>query len=399
MLVASVVFMACYAYDSHRILIKLVFQWCEAKKMKKNILSIAVAATLSLAAFSAMAEDMYRGAWYAVPGVSYMNTDSDLDADNGAGAFIKLGKELSESWDIQGGLGYNRAGEDTGVAGVGDRYKQTTLGLDALYMFSRSNFRPFLLAGLGAARNNVDYSNLAISDKSKTSWLANVGLGAQYLINDTFGLQADLRHQWTRSNAKSVGVFDADGTIGNTLLSLGGIFRFGAPAPMPVAAVEPAPAAPVAAPAPAPVVAAPAPTPAPVVVCKPTLETITIAAEKLFGFDKAQLQDDGKAALDEAAGKIKANADIELVLVTGHTDRLGSDKYNQNLSERRANQVKAYLVSQGVDASRLQAVGKGESEPVVACDGVKGSKALKECLQPNRRVVLSAEKQRETGCK
>ena len=270
-------------------------------------------------------------------------------------------------------------------------------------MFSRDKFRPFLLAGLGAARNNVDYSNLAISDKSKTSWLANVGLGAQYLINDTFGLQADVRHQWTRSNAKAAGVFDADGTVGNTLLSLGGIFRFGAPAPMPVAVAEPvAEPAPVVAAAPAPV-AAPepvvAPEPAPVVACKPTLETITIAAEKLFGFDKAQLQDDGKAALDDAATKIKANADIELVLVTGHTDRLGSDAYNQKLSERRANQVKAYLVAQGVDAGRLQAAGKGESEPVVACDGVKGGKALKACLQPNRRVVLSAEKQRETGCK
>jgi OOP family OmpA-OmpF porin len=129
------------------------------------------------------------------------------------------------------------------------------------------------------------------------------------------------------------------------------------------------------------------------------METITIAAEKLFGFDKAKLQDLSAGILDGVVAKLKANPDIELVLVTGHTDRLGSDKYNQKLSERRANEVKNYLVSQGVDASRLQAVGKGESEPVVACDGVKGTKALKECLQPNRRVVLSAEKQRETGCK
>jgi OOP family OmpA-OmpF porin len=87
--------------------------------MKKNLINIAVATSLSLAAFSVAAEDMYRGAWYAVPGVSYMNTDSDLDADNGSGAFISIGKELSESWDIQGRLGYNRADEDTNIAGVG----------------------------------------------------------------------------------------------------------------------------------------------------------------------------------------------------------------------------------------------------------------------------------------
>ncbi|MDO9052031.1 MAG: OmpA family protein [Methylotenera sp.] len=368
--------------------------------MNKTLINIAVAAMLGVSTFAASAEDMYRGAWYAVPGVSYMNTDSDLDANNGGGAFIKLGKEISQSWDIQGGLGYNSASEDTNIAGVGGRYKQTTLGVDALYMFSRDKFRPFLLAGLGAARNNVDYSNIAITDKSKTSWLANVGVGAQYLFNDTFGLQADLRHQWTRSNAKATGTtFDADGTIGNTLLNLGGIFRFGAPAPMPVVvAPEPAPA--VIAPRPEPIAVVeptPAPTPAPE-ACKPTLETITISAEKLFGFDKSKLKDDGKSALDDAVAKIKANPDIELVMVAGHTDRIGSEAYNQKLSERRANQIKDYLVSQGVDANRLQAVGKGESEPVVECTGAKGKK-LVECLAPNRRVVLSAEKQRESGCK
>lgn len=369
--------------------------------MRKNIINIAVAASLGLAAFAASADDMYRGAWYLVPGVSYMDTDSDLDANNGGGAFIKLGKELSEKWDIQAGLGYNRASEDTNIPGAGGRYKQTTLGIDALYMFSRDKFRPFLLAGLGVARNNVDYSGIpTIEDRSKTSWLANVGLGAQYLFNDSFGLQADLRHQWSRSNAKAPGTsFDADGTIGNTLLSLGGIFRFGAPAaaaPLPAAEPIPEPVA-AAEPAPAP---APEPAPAPVAEpCKPQFETVTISAEKLFGFDKSKLQDGSKPILDEAAAKLKANPDIGLVLVTGHTDRIGSEAYNQKLSERRAKQVKEYLVSQGVDAARLQAVGKGESEPVVACDGVKGRKKLIECLQPNRRVVISAEKQVEKGCK
>ena len=374
--------------------------------MKKNIIGLAVATTLGLAAFAASAEDMYRGAWYAVPGVSYMHTDRDLEAKNGGGAFISLGKELSESWDLQGRLGYDRASEDTGIAGVGGKYKQTQLGLDALYMFSRSNFRPFLLAGLGAARNNVDYTLAGSNiDSKKTSLMGNLGLGFQYLVNDSFGLQADVRQVWSKAdiivNNGVVGPRD-NSTIANTLVNLGGIFRFGAPAPVAMAAPEPAP---IVAPEPAPIVApepAPAPVvepaPAPVAACKPTLETVTVAAEKLFGFDKAKLKDEGKAALDEVAAKIKANADIELVMVTGHTDRIGSDKYNQKLSERRANQVKNYLVAQGVEASRLQAVGKGESEPVVACAGVKGKKLI-ECLAPNRRVVMSAEKTRETGCK
>jgi len=364
--------------------------------MKKNILGLAVATALSLTALSANAEDMFRGSWYAVPGASYMNTDSDLDADNGAGGFLAIGKELSESWDLQGRLGYNRADEDTNIAGAGGKYKQTTLGLDALYMFSRDKFRPFLLAGLGAARNNVDYSGLALDDKSKTSWLAGLGLGAQYLFNDTFGLQADLRHQWSKAKARSVANgIDADGTIGNTLFNLGGVFRFGAPAPVVAeAAPEPAPVAAAPEPMPEP---APAPAPEPV-KCEPKMDTITVDAAKLFGYDKANLIAEGKAALDEAAAKIKANPEIKTVTVTGHTDRIGSEAYNQKLSERRAKQVAEYLAAQGVDAGIITATGKGESEPVVQCVGNKATKKLIQCLAPNRRVEIKAEGQKETGC-
>ncbi len=369
--------------------------------MNKNLMGLAVAAALSLSAFAAQADDMYRGAWYAVPGISYMNTDSDLDADNGGGGFIAIGKELSPSWDLQGRLGYNRASEDTGIPGVGGKYKSTQLGLDALYMFSRDKFRPFLLAGLGATRNDIDYSMPAgfdISDKSKTSWMASLGLGAQYLFSDSFGLQADVRHQWSRAKAEITDLATGEkvsdsGSIGNTLLNLGGVFRFGAPAPVVAeAAPEPAPVA--AAPEPAP---EPAPAPEPV-KCTPKMDTITVGAEKLFGFDKANLKDEGKAALEDAAAKIKANPEITVVVVTGHTDRIGSDAYNQKLSERRANQVKDYLIAQGVNGSLIEAVGKGESEPVVECAGNKATKKLVSCLQPNRRVTIQAEGKKEAGC-
>lgn len=358
--------------------------------MKKNMIAVAVATTLGLATFAAAAEDMYRGAWYAVPGVSYLDTDSDLDANNGGGAFIKLGKELSEHWDIQGGLGYNRASEDTNIAGVGGRYKQTTLGLDALYMFSREKFRPFVLAGLGIARNDVDYTNLVgLRDRSNTSWLANVGIGAQYLFTDNFGLQADLRHQWTRADARAPGTsFDADGTIGNTLFNLGAIFRFGAPAPVVAALPDPAPIPeitpePAPAPAPAPV-AAPEP-------CQPKFETVTLQAEKLFGFDKAKLNESALSEINDVVQTLKEHPEFDVVVVTGHTDRIGSEQYNQKLSEKRAQIVKQYIVDQGIDAGRIRAVGKGELQPIVECKGVKG-KALIECLAPNRRVVITGER-------
>jgi OOP family OmpA-OmpF porin len=367
--------------------------------MRNNLIKIAVTATLGLAALSASAEDMYRGAWYALPGISYMNTDKDINASNGGGAFIKFGKELSPSWDIQGGLGYNTSNEN-GIAGASGRYKQTTLGLDALYMFSREQLRPFMLVGAGVARNKLDYSipapNDGLSD-TKTGWMANVGLGAQYLVNDTFGLQADVRQQWSRAkggvskNLDGTNISDTE-TVSSTLVSLGGIFRFGAPKPMPVVvAAEPAPM-PYVAPEPAPVSE---PTPVPVAVvqpCKPKFETVTISAEKLFGFDKSKLQEGSKPILDGVVAKLKEHEEFKLVMVNGHTDRIGSEAYNQKLSERRANEVKEYIVSQGIDASRLQAIGKGESDPVVDCKGVKGKKLI-ECLAPNRRVVILDEEQ------
>jgi OOP family OmpA-OmpF porin len=197
--------------------------------MKNNRHFIAAMLSLfGLLAGDASAEDAYSGAWYAVPGVSLMDTDKDLAAKNGGGASIRLGKELSPHWDIQSGLSYARANDD--LASGSGRYKQTSLGMDALYMLGRDSFRPFLLTGLGVANNKLDYSTTpVVQDKSKTSWLANIGLGAQYLFNDSFGVQADVRQQWTRSNAKAGSVLDAGGTVGNTLLNLGGVFRFPAP--------------------------------------------------------------------------------------------------------------------------------------------------------------------------
>ena len=160
---------------------------------------------------------------------------------------------------------------------------------------------------------------------------------------------------------------------------------------MPIAEPEPAPAPePVAEPEPAP-----APEP---VACVPNNETITVSAEKLFGFDKANLKAEGKAALDEAAAKIKANPELKAVIVTGYTDRIGSDAYNNKLSARRAKMVADYLVAQGVDSSIISSEGIGKADPVVECAGKKVTKKLISCLQPNRRVTIKSEGTKQSGC-
>ena len=133
----------------------------------------------------------------------------------------------------------------------------------------------------------------------------------------------------------------------------------------------------------------PAKAAAPVAGVKPSGEKITVAADALFDFDKAVLRPEGKAKLDELVAKAGA-IKLEVILVVGHTDRIGSAAYNQKLSERRAAAVKTYLVSKGIEANRVYTEGKGLTQPVTGdkCKGKAKTKALIECLQPDRRADI-----------
>jgi OOP family OmpA-OmpF porin len=140
----------------------------------------------------------------------------------------------------------------------------------------------------------------------------------------------------------------------------------------------PAPKPAVTPPPPPPPPAKPAPKPAP--KPKPVAEKVTLAADVLFDFDKSVLKPEGKSKLDDLAQKVKA-INLEVVIAIGHTDSIGSDAYNQKLSVRRAESVKAYLVSKGVEPNRIYTEGKGEKQPVA-------SNKTKEGRQKNRRVEI-----------
>ena len=142
------------------------------------------------------------------------------------------------------------------------------------------------------------------------------------------------------------------------------------PKPAPARVVTPPP------PPPPPAKPAPAPKPKP----KPVAEKVTLAADVLFDFDKSVVKPEGKSKLDDLAQKVKA-INLEVVIAIGHTDSIGSDAYNQKLSVRRAESVKAYLVSKGGEPNRIYTEGKGEKQPVA-------SNKTKEGRQKNRRVEI-----------
>ncbi len=122
---------------------------------------------------------------------------------------------------------------------------------------------------------------------------------------------------------------------------------------------------------------------------KPAAEKVTLAADALFDFNKAVLRPEGKAKLDDVVGKVK-DIKLEVIIAVGHADRIGTDAYNQKLSERRAAAVKEYLVSKGMEANRVYTEGKGKKQPVTKPDQCKGPKSKKviDCLQPDRRVEI-----------
>jgi OOP family OmpA-OmpF porin len=247
--------------------------------------------------------------------------------------------------------------------------------------------------GYEKARTRADFvGSGAVTNATRIARANNndgrYGLGLQYALTP---------HFLVRGEAERSRFADAQGgTVRATVYSVGLVMPLGvSAAPTRVSMAPAAYAAPEAAratPAPAPV---PVATPVPVAVVSPPpapapLRRVSFAAESLFGFDSAALQPEGKSALDTFAREL-AGTRFDTIAVTGHTDRLGSTAYNQTLSLKRADAVRGYLVfSAGLDASRITAEGRSESEPVTQPGDCKGrsSPRVIACLQPDRRVDI-----------
>lgn len=334
-----------------------------------NIKKIALAAALVCSAGTALAQEI-NPSWYVSGAAVWMDTDKSFGVDkNGWGGAVRVGKPVHQYFDIQIGASHARANTDHN----GD-FWQTLYGVDALLMLSRQTIRPYLLFGIGGEHDHVSRP-FPIGLRKDTSWYYQGGVGLQATINDRWSFQADAR--WVRGNPDG-------GKFGGIDKSLTKYVTFGfnyALQPPPAPPAPPAPVAEQPAPTPAPTEAPPPPPPPPA-----RFEKVTLSATELFAFDSAKLSMP-QPKLDEIANTLSQNPSLTDITITGYTDRIGSSKYNHKLSLRRANAVRDYLISKGIDGSRLKAVGRGEENPVAECHQKK-RKELIACLAPNRRVEV-----------
>ena len=159
------------------------------------------------------------------------------------------------------------------------------------------------------------------------------------------------------------------------------------PEPAPPPAPAPAPAAKQEPPAPPPAAKPAAAAPAPAKRCD---ASVTLQNDETYPFARAELTAAAKSRLDrDVIGRLATCSTIEAVVIEGHADRLGGQQYNQKLSERRADNAKAYLVSKGVARDKIETIGMGKTVPAKFCPDDKDRKALIACLAPNRRAIIS----------
>lgn len=203
-----------------------------------------------------------------------------------------------------------------------------------------------------------------------------LGVGLQYALTDNLDLRLEAERYHLDEPIKHKGNVD--------LVSLGLVYRFGAK-PVARVAATPPPPAPVAR------VAPPAPTPAPTPTPTPAPVRVVFSADSLFDFDQSTVKPNGRQELDRFIADLNG-VSYDLITVTGHTDRIGARAYNLNLSQRRADAVKSYLVQTGgLPAAKITARGVNGDDSVIApnaCTSTVVNDALKLCLQPDRRVEV-----------
>jgi len=318
---------------------------------------------------------------YLLPQVSVFDADNAYGvAGKGTAIGLRYGMPLTEDFDLQLAISQARRSAN------GNEISQTSFGADALYMFSRSDLRPFVSLGFGGQRDDVTVPRGQI--KGSSPYLS-AGVGVQYMFSPNFGLQADYRRVEAFMRGSDVWGFKR---ASNHYFNLGLVWAFDAqpeqqraparmtltpPPPPMVAQAAPPPPPPAAPPPPPPPPPAPAPAP---------MQRITLEASSLFDVNSARLAA-SVPALDDFVAALARHPEVSTIVVTGHTDQLGSDAVNRRLSQQRANAVRDYLTRKGIAASRVTARGVGSSQLVTDCKLPTRAEMI-QCGTQNRRVEI-----------
>lgn len=371
--------------------------------LPKNVITLNLFACALLVSQLAQADEPWTNpdwadsAWYIGGGAGRAKATIDKDTltrslmDNGASNVnfrtserdtaykLFLGKQMNKYFAIEGGyydlgkFGFDATTTPPGAISGEVGFRGFNLDLVGQLPLSE---RFSLLGRIGGNYTRADahftgnrlYA-VTNPNPSEKKLNAKVGLGLEYKFTQALAL---------RGEAERYRVNDAVGNRGDVdFYSISLVYKLGKPAyARPVSYIAPPTPAPVMEPAPAPVVRNVPPPPRP----QPVSEKVTFSAEALFDFDKSIVKPAGKQALDDLLSKLQG-MNTEVMITVGHTDSIGSDDYNQKLSIRRAEAVKAYLITKGIDASRVYTEGKGETQPIA-------DNKTSEGRAKNRRVTV-----------
>jgi OOP family OmpA-OmpF porin len=354
----------------------------------KNTARGALTALLLASPLVAVSETMEEGAyqtlpsfdtrWYISPFAAYTWADQDRGTDDGAGFGFAVGKPINEWFNLELRATYsNLVSEEfddlsddeledqlneianSGFKPGGD-FEVGDIALDGLFFLNRGAVQPFLLAGLGVI--NDDFScdrtefNAQLGCQSDSSWslMAEAGGGVLIPMGDNMSFRLDGRYRYDDNS----GDLRNASSFGDWIVTAGVYIPIGAK------------------------------------YTPPVTRTFELSADALFGFNKDQLSPTGVSTINTFARDLGDKTNYANVRVAGHTDPIGSESFNQDLSDRRANTVRDQLVTEGVPSDRVSAQGYGESQLKVTeadCAGATSRAALIECFQPNRRVEVTVE--------
>lgn len=328
--------------------------------MRKTMLCAALAAAVALP-ITASAVDRHEGQWYFSPSVGIGFPDKDRDATDGTYVDITVGRMITDRWSFEVSHGYQRF-RDEAPRDPLDWRRQSLFG-SARYIIGEGSIHPYAGLGLGFVSNRVTNIERARPDRS---YFAGPFAGLEFDISDRTAIKAQVAYMYSdleKSNRS--GFWD-------TTVSVGLTYYIGDRPVAPPPRQQPPPPPPPAPPPPAP----PAPP------ARPLPVSIALTGVN-FDFDKCTLRPDAVSILDEAVRVMNAN-EIR-VEVAGHTDSVGSEAYNQRLSECRARVVADYLTGKGVSGYKISSVnGYGELRPIDTNDTAEGRAR-------NRRTELNVQ--------